>query len=207
MTSIGTIEEWQAVAEAQSKGASQADGSVHAMFYTRAVPDKKATENEGRAVFNNVPYVEIRIAGQPKNVVDRAVTDEDKKRFPRAWAAYEAGQQGVTEGTPIEHWPYLQQSQVAELRAAGVRTIEQLAEVSDGDLGKLGHGGRKLRERAQQHLKGADETERQLREQLAEKDGTISNLEARMRQLEAKLEELAEEKPKRGPGRPRKEAA
>ena len=72
-------DEWMQIAEAQKRGASGHDGDgCLAVFYTRAVLDPKATELEGRPIYNSMPFVQIHIPGDPRSVVDQRVTEQDK---------------------------------------------------------------------------------------------------------------------------------
>lgn len=180
--------EWIQIAEAQSRGAAGHDGEgCLACFYTRAVPDTKETEIQGRPIFNSVPFVEIRLPGDKNAVVNERVNEEHKRRWPAAWAAYEEKRTGLVDGTPIEEFPLLDVTQVATLRHCGIRSIEQLAAVSDGNLPQLGPDGRKLRERAKQHLQGPKQTEKDLREKIRHLEVANSDLEAKLRQLMAAM--------------------
>lgn len=176
--------EWMRIAEAQQRGSSGHDGGgCKALFYTRPILDKKATELEGRPIYNAVPFVEIRIPGDPRSVVDERVNDEHKRRWPAAWEAYERKQSGPVDGTPIEEFPLLTTTQVATLKHCGVHSVEQLANVSDANLSNVGPDGMKLRERAKQHLQGPKETERDLRERIQKLELQNSDLQAKLHQL------------------------
>lgn len=186
-------QDWQAIAKAQERGASQPDGEgCVALFYDRPEVDEAATAVEGRVVHKAVPYVKIMIAGQPRSVVDAPVKEtydspgrDPRLRFSKAWEAYKAKRAGLAEGTPIEEFPLLSVAQVADLKAAGVMAIEQLAAMSDDGLPSLGLGGRDLRERARQFLKPADEVQKELRQQLRSQEERIAELTSRIEQLMA----------------------
>ena len=100
----------------------------------------------------------------------------------------------LVEGTPIEEWPILNRAQVDELRYMNIRTVEQLANVSDTNAQGM-MGINMLRQKAQTYLENAKDAA--LTERLDEQAQMIA-------ELQAKLAEQAEEKPKRR-GRPRKE--
>ena len=184
------LADWEQLAQQQSLGASQSKGGCLVLFYNRAVQDTKKTDVEGRPVYVTKPYVEIRFAGDPRTVIDEPVRnvyshpeEDPRRRWPEAWAAFEAKKSGLVDGTPIEQFPLLTVTQVAELRHSNIRTIEMLAEVSDENLGNLGPYARELRTRAQQFLKGSAPTEKELRKQLAEQAGQIQALEAKVQAL------------------------
>ena len=177
--------------------ADEKDGT-HPLFYMRAVENKARSREEGRPIYEDVPYVKILMPGS-KDYPDRKVRDEDKQRWPRAWAAFESGQENAQGGTPLERWNGLSSARLAELQALNIHTVDQLAEVPDGSLNKLGPDGRKLRDQAQAFIQSAG-----VSEEMAER---VKNLEARIRDLEAENEELRKnQKAKPGP-KPKEEAA
>ena len=133
------------------------NSGVYALFYSRAVQNNAMTREQGRPVFVDVDYVEIIIPADKHAKVDRPARDEDKQRWPREWAKYEAGQQAAVTGTPLTALSWLMPSQVKSLEAVGILTVEHLAGVSDGNLKNLGMGGRDMRERARNFLKVAED--------------------------------------------------
>lgn len=98
---------------------------------------------------SNSTWVRIKIVGDP-NEVERKARDEDKARFAREWAAFEAGQ--ITpepEGTPLTEIEDFTEQMAAAYRAKGVRTVEELAALDDGALKGLGMGALTNRKAAQ----------------------------------------------------------
>jgi hypothetical protein len=126
-----------------------------AQFYTRSVQDAKASLEAGRPIFSDKAYVKIMVPGDKDNIVDRPVRDGDKLRWPRQWAAYEAKSEQPVEGTPLVEWPGLTRSQVEELAFFGIKTVEDLAAVSDSQAQKF-MGIQKLKARAKAYLAEAD---------------------------------------------------
>ncbi len=112
-----------------------------------------------------------------------------------AYEAWRNGQEIPETGTPLAAWAALSPEQAKLLKAQGVRTVEDIAELSDASLSALPFpNARKLPDMAQKYLSG---------ESAAQKDARIDDLEAK---LAAALEMLEEQqKPKRGPGRPKKQ--
>ena len=160
-------------------GASQTgnDGTM-ATFYYRQKQDMAASEREGRPIFKDVPYVEIRLPGQKNSVVDRAVLDPDKQRWPEAWARFEQRQTGMVGGTPLEEWPYLTRSRVAELHAMDVHSVEQLAGLPEANAQRLGPDGWDLKKRATQFLQPGDQTIAELRSEKKALEDRVAALEA-----------------------------
>lgn len=180
---VGSHQEWMEIAEARNGAAGHDKERCIGVFYDKAVQDRKETEIQGRAVFKIVPFIEILIPGAPNQRPNLRATDEHKARFPKAWVLYLERKKGLADGTPLEQWPYLNQAQVAELKHAGVYSVEQLSAVTDGNLKNLGLHGRDLRERAKQFLQGAGETERELRATAEAQAVRIASLEAKIQQL------------------------
>lgn len=119
-----------------------------------------------------------------------AVWSQIEPRY-RAW---KQGKQMPETGTPLAAWPGLSEAEVEAFNRAGIRSVEEVAEMSDGMIGKV-------------HLPNAREHRAQARTFLEMADKASAN--ARIAELEAKLAELAaaQEGPKRGPGRPKKTEA
>lgn len=181
------------------------DANLFAEFYVRAVPHNLRTEQEGRPIFIDQIFVKIYIPGDRNSAIDRKARDEDKVRFPRQWAAFELQKQQTVEGTPLDQWALLTPSQCAEYRALHIFTVEQLANLSDSQIQKIGHAGRDVNKMAKAYLERASKDAgapaaaaevSRLRDELAEKDATI-------RDLAARLDALEQDKPRRG--RPPKE--
>lgn len=146
--------------------------------------------------------------------VDDRTRDSDhfaalKGRWQVVGPAYEAWKQGQEipdEGTPLEAWSGVTPELCGHLkRNFGIRTVEELAALSPDHAVKLPHpNARALPDVASKWLGGQDSTAR------AEKE---RETEARMKAMEELIAELSEknaaleaDKPKRGPGRPKKES-
>lgn len=123
-------------------------------FYVRPVQNNFRSQAEGRPIFDERDYVEIIIPGA-KDTVDRQVQEQDKDRWPEQYRRFKEDAEQATDGTPLEQWPAISVSQIAELKAKKIRTVEQLAGVSDGNLANLGLGARQLRDRALAYLEAA----------------------------------------------------
>ena len=109
----------------------QGDEKVYAEFYIHPRKNEQKSEKEGRDIYEDVPYVKIMAAGDKDNIVQRPVRDTDKQRFPRQWQAFLNKEEQVQEGTPLAEWAGISRSQVEELKAFGIRTVEALANMPD----------------------------------------------------------------------------
>lgn len=143
-------------------------------------------EGEGRPIYDEEEYIEIVTPGDKTNVVDRPVRPADKRQYAQQYAAWKAGDEEQLSGTPLTMWPAVSRSQVEELKHFRVRTVEQLADLSDANLQNIGPI-RDLRERAKDFLataKGNAPTEA-LRAQLADEKNRREALERQVQELVA----------------------
>jgi nucleotidyltransferase/DNA polymerase involved in DNA repair len=119
-------------------------------------PNKKKSEAAGYPVFDEREYCKIQVPGEKNSLVFQPATDLDRKKYPNAYAAFKNREaKPVTEGMPIEQWPQVTRSMAKSLRELNIHTVEALAAVHDGNIGKLGHDGRQLRAKAQAFLETA----------------------------------------------------
>ena len=120
-------------------------------FMDDAIHQPFESEKKGRAIFKNCPFVSIIFPGDKTKRTYRPATDEDKRRFPAQWSAFEKGTVAIADGLPIKEWNYLSKSQAEELRHMGFWTVELLANASDTAISGL-IGGNMLRTQAQTFL-------------------------------------------------------
>lgn len=128
--------------------------------YPRFFMDKRQnnarSEKDGVPRFDDVEMVEILIPGDRLNTPVKLVGETERKRWPRAYAAFKGAQDGATVGTPIEQLPGLTAAQAEELRYFKVVTVEQLAEMPEGLLMKARPmDGRALQDRAKRWIDNA----------------------------------------------------
>lgn len=126
--------------------------SIFPIFKTQAVEVKAKSAEEGRPIFEDREFVEIHIAGDNKSIVVHPVRDEHKERWPEQYKAFKEGKEAPMEGTPLAEWPILTASKVAELHSMKIKTVEQLAEIKDSTINRLGMGARELVKQAQAFL-------------------------------------------------------
>lgn len=100
-------------------------------FYIKAKEDPEKSAAEGRPIYVDKEYIEIRAPGNQTNIVDRPVCDRDKQDYRRAYAAFKAGDTEQLIGTPLSEVTWISRSQVEELAYLRIRTLEQLASVGD----------------------------------------------------------------------------
>lgn len=123
-------------------------------FHLEPVRDEAKSAEAGRPVYVEREYIEIITPGDKTTVIDRPVRDTDKRAYAQQYAAFKAGDEMQLVGTPLVQWPGCSRAQVMELAHFGCRTVEQLAEMSDGNLGNVGPL-RALRDAARAYLETA----------------------------------------------------
>jgi hypothetical protein len=150
----------------------------------------------------NVEYIRIISVTDKFNAPHRPVEPEDKVRFARQYEAWKKGiGEEPTTGQPLKTWPGITPAEVNVLAQAGIHTVEALASASDEQVGEDGPY-LALRDSARRFLDVAGNITA-----LTRLDAEKRALEARVAELEERLATPDGEPTKRGPGRPRKEAA
>lgn len=122
-------------------GARDPDAALAVIFYRRVDQDNFQTEAQGRPIYFESDYVKIFTPGSQLNIIDTAVREEHKKRFPKHWAYYQArrgDEQAEALGTPIAQWTQINPSQAEELRVRKFYTVEAIANASDLALQSIG---------------------------------------------------------------------
>lgn len=178
------------------------DESLIVRFYLESVHQRFESEQAGRPIYKDVPYIWIQFPGDRTRDIRRKVDFNgkhglpDPERFPKQWAAYERQQEVVQEGTPLEEWGPISKSLALTYKGLNIHTVEQLASVGDQLLHGLGHGARELRDKAVAWLRSTEDSSEVMK---------LQSENAQLRQdldmLKQQVEELSD-KPKRG--RPKK---
>lgn len=187
--------------------AFQQDRRLHVTFYRKAVKNNFKSEQAGRPIYEERDYIRIFIPGDRNSNLDVPATEHYQQRFAQQWDRYQKGQNQLGMGTPLETWGSLTVSQVAELKAMHVHTVEQLAEMSDAMAQKV-MGNFAIREKARAFLDKEAELQRasSLKNELALRDASIEEQKGRIEQLEKQLAELASAKQAAKPSETAKKA-
>lgn len=177
------------------------DSRLYVEFTMEAIHQTAKSEEEGRPIFKDVPHVRIHFPGDRTKQIFRPVKFEDDhqgpadpRRFPQQWKAFEAQQEQVQTGTPIEQWGPLTKSQAMEFKAMHIHTVEQLAGIADSNLSWL--GARELRDKAVAWLAQAENGKESLRltAELAKRDAQIEDMQRQIKELAALGQASAEAK-------------
>ena len=132
------------------------DEQLFVKFEMHPKQNTEKTKEEGRPIFEEVPYVNIMQPGNKDSIIMRPATEMDKRRFHKHWRRFEDREdQNPAEGTLLEEWPGVTRSMCEELKFFNVRTVEQLAGMSDSNTQNfMGIGFYK--QKAQDYINASD---------------------------------------------------
>lgn len=178
-------------------------------FETVAQEDKAASQAAGHYVAKDVDYALIT-PPYSKDVMKHKVKDwfpnlEQKVamgQMPQEWLdlykkqyeAWKNGQEIPVLGTPIKGWPVISPAQTETLIAMGVRTVEDLAQINDEGIRRVGMGAVDLKNKAQAWLSSAKDLgpvvmeNAQLKQQVAVLEGSVSTLTKQVESLMVALQ-------------------
>jgi len=178
-------------------------------FKRIAMPDPVRTQELGRRVTKDVDFAFImqpgsrdqveRVAEDWLAMIKQKNLDASPDAYPDEWVrafhdkykAWKEGQELPPNGTSVKEWPVLSPSQAENFIALRILTIEDVAAMTEDALGRYGMGGRELREKAREWLKGSDVAGQVMQEN--------NELKRKLAELSARLEQLeSTEAPRRG---------
>ena len=174
-------------------------GKMAVFFHAVQIKNNYKSDLEKRPIFEERIYLKKLVPGDSTLVVDRPMRESDMEEFPIEWARFEQKKEQKSDGTPIEAWAAISDTQKAEFRALNIFTIDQFAKLPDSAGNKI-MGFNELRGKAQAFIGAAQDS--QLMDKIrAETDEKLKAQEVEMVALRAMIEELTTKKA----GRPRKE--
>lgn len=158
-------------------------------FYRQWVRNNFKSNAEGREIGEERDFILIISPGQSKTEVRRQATEADKLAYAGEYAAYKAGKEMQVQGTPIEMLPGLANGMADALKAQYIFTIEQMADLSDMGLQKVGMGGNEIRQRAKAYLTGGTA-------ELTAAKSEIAALRSELEEARRVIAELRQAKPR-----------
>lgn len=160
-------------------------------FYPESIRMGYKSEQAGRDVFEDKDFIRIQFPGDKTKEVCRAATEDDQRQFHNQWLQYKSSQEQTPDGMPLSQWPLCGKSDIRNLAQSGVKTVEQLAVLSDTQLQGVGAGYLALREKARAWLEAAKNAE-----PLAKIMAKVEKLEADNLALSNQLAALSTKKEK-----------
>lgn len=174
------------------------DPSMVVMFYLKPVRNPGKSAESGRPYFDDKVFVRIHPPGERLNIVEREANDGDRKRFPMQWAQFKENSPQTAEGTPIDFLFQANPSVAAALKASGVHTVEQCANLSAHAIETIGMGAQQWVNEATRYLEVANKGVKasQLKAALDEKDREIGSLKHTLALVQEEVEFLREKQNK-----------
>lgn len=170
------------------------DKSMVVLFYLKGVRNQAKSEELSRPYFDDKVYVRIHPPGERLNIIDREATRGDMQRFPIQYQQFRENAPQVSDGTPIDMLFAASPATSAALRASGVHTVEQCAELSAHAIETIGMGAQQWVNNAKRYLEVANKGVKasQMKAAIEEKDREIFSLNHKIDLLTAELEAVRE---------------
>ena len=185
----------------------------YVVFEKREVEDRAASIEKGHYVPKEIDIAVITRPGSRDSIEKEAKVwlqelreRARKNEVPQVWydgftAAYKSwceGEELPVKGTPIKGWPVLSPVAQKDLIAAGIRTVEDLAQLPDSEVQSVGTGAIAYKQKAQAWLSAANDTGK-VTEQLVALAQQVKELTDLTR---AQAKELAEYKSRAAEAKP-----
>ena len=165
----------EAIALGES-GKRKQDGGVP-VFELRATPKAGSTSEE--VEYEDVVWVTIFNKGDPKNVIERPLREEDKKRWPEYWKAYLENAEPPIDGIPLEDFPKITPAERERCKQLHIRTVQDLCDIPEDQLKRLGGRGYALQKAAKDYIaKYNDVDVSALMDQIAELQKELKELKS-----------------------------
>ena len=175
----------------QENEQTEADKRLFVQFFKEAVKSEFKSVEAGRPIFDEVDHIRIMTPGSRDIFV--SIVDPQSgyaQRFPQQWARYKAGlNQEDSSGTPLAQLPWLTVGQIAEFKAVGCHTAEQLVNMPDS-LSQKFMGHHQIKQKIQRFLEASKEhaPALKLQAELEKRDEQIAELKATVDRLLAAKE-------------------
>lgn len=165
-----------------------ADANLLVKFFMKT--KENGYDKDGVPQFREVEYVDIRVPGKQDPVV-KPVDFRIKQRFPQHYAAFKNRTAAPSQGFPLKEWAVIPRTLVEQMAFFNVKTVEQLASISDVNAAKI-RGATKYKLAAQQFLESNKENGQYMKmaELLKERDDVIEAQEERIADLERKIQAI-----------------
>lgn len=159
------------------------DRPSYVQFERRPVEDREATIRAGCYQAKDVDFVVVTPQGN-KDTIVRPVTEwlahlnqqVSEGRFPGQWfdgytKGYERWKAGVEgthiDGTPVDRWPGASPAEVKSLQSLRLFAVEDVANMGEDAIHRIGPGGLALRQKAKAFLSASADSGRMAQENSA----------------------------------------
>ena len=168
-------------------------GNMNVIFYNKSVHNPIKSKEVGYQFNEDKVYVRIQEPGDRFTVIDRPATGDDARRYALQYQQFQQNKQQTAPGAQIELLYPEQPSIAANLRANGIQTIEQCAEMSGHAIDGI-MGGQTYCNEAKKWLEMAHKGvhQAQFRAEIEEKDRKIRVLEQQLETLKGQVNAQAQ---------------
>lgn len=176
------------------------DDGLYVRFYMGSELDAVATLLAGGVVKHRaVPCIRIMVPGDKTIRIERPAKlseddpERDDIRFNKQWTAFKAGNtDDIQSGTPLTEWAAINRAQAEDLGYHGIKTVEQLAAMSDINCQKI-LGTLALKQKARDWLANAERAApfMQLKDENQQLRDQLESMKAALEATNAKVAELA----------------
>ena len=158
-------------------------------FYRKSVLNQAKSREQGKRIYEDKDWVKIQHPGETLHILDRAVIESDKFRWPRQWAQYEGGKEQVPDGVPLSVLYPANPSITDTLIGYNIHTVEQLSNLSGNAIQTVGMGCQEWVNYAKKYLEQANKGVdfHRFEKAISEKDQQISTLGRQVRELSTQL--------------------
>jgi hypothetical protein len=123
-------------------------------FYTDTVPNKAKSDKAGHPVYDTIERAMVRVPGSRDETPVR-IDDKFMAEYGPLYERWKKTQEQPVDGVPLEQWAPLPKALVEEWKFFGVRSVQDLANLSDTNAQKMGMGVIEWRKKAQAWLEQA----------------------------------------------------
>ena len=205
LPNLGKMPDGAAAADADSQTAGQQGYQALEAFTQNRIGPDPADAGLGvefyRHPVDGQDHIRIRIPGDKLYQPDFIVDDHHKLRFARQWEAYRTQQSQFAGQVMLTGVGWIDEGMREHLAFYGIKTVEGLAAMLDGNLDKVGHGTRALRDRARTEMDarkkaaGYDDLRAEMNSMKQDHEEEMAELRAEREALRQEREALAAEKP------------
>ena len=192
------------------------DGSA-LRIWKDAAQNNFLSEKEGRAIFDEVTFVEVISPGSgnstPVFEVMRVLAPEANHPTPKYGPKYPEYKKFLLDfessenldtslaGTPLGQWAEMTRTMVAAMKAQKIYTVDALAQLPDSKLYVVGPDGRSWRDKAIAHIENAKNTgyATHLAAELTRQKADNEDLQEQVKVLAAQVAKLEAKPPSTAP--------
>lgn len=129
-----------AIVGGRTQTVNQNEG-VYPIFFVSTEEDGAATEKAGALRTRDMECVKIVTAGDMLSAATQPVDENIRRRWPNEYSAWKTqNTNDHVEGTRIEEWPLAPKGIIMELKAIGIRSVEDLGSVADANIARVSDG-------------------------------------------------------------------